>query len=70
MGIDTGAELNLIDESYFTELERHIQNKKTTNIPHLEDRCGNKCNELLGFPFLSLQSVLISYKRGEIIVFK
>lgn len=104
MGIDTGAETNLIDSSYFNDLEYLLQNKQKdvlggaagikkeiytgelkklivgknvyknlrtsfSDISHLRKR-PESYDGLLGYPFLSSQPVLISYKRGEVILFK
>ncbi|UTC77245.1 hypothetical protein E4O04_04165 [Treponema sp. OMZ 799] len=104
MGIDTGAETNLIDSTYFNDLEYLLQNKQKdvlggaagikkeiytgelkklivgknvyknlrtsfSDISHLRKR-PESYDGLLGYPFLSSQPVLISYKRGEVILFK
>lgn len=104
LGLDTGAEFNLLDSSYFDELESSVKNKEKTelsgaggtkkeiyqaelktmkigsktykdlktvfsDISHLRKTSDNY-DGLLGYPFLSAQPLLISYKRGEIILFK
>ncbi|WP_432890395.1 retropepsin-like aspartic protease [Treponema putidum] len=104
LGLDTGAEFNLLDSFYFNELEPSLTNKEKTelsgaggikqeiyqaelktmkiggktykniktafsDISHLRKK-PDSYDGLLGHPFLSAQPFLISYKRGEIILFK
>ncbi|XTB06217.1 aspartyl protease family protein [Treponema denticola] len=104
LGLDTGAEFNLLDSFYFNELEPSLTNKEKTelsgaggikqeiyqaelktmkiggktyknvktvfsDISHLRKK-PDSYDGLLGYPFFSAQPTLISYKRGEIILFK
>lgn len=104
LGIDTGAEFNLIDSFYFSELESFLKNKEKTelggasgakreiyqaevktmkigkktykdlktgfsDISHLR-KIKDGYEGILGYPFLSVHPILISYKRKELILFK